>query len=311
MKLILSLLLALASITAVDAQRYRNPQQYLREFNNEKRKIDMKSLLYLQASLKGSEPRRIERYHEMVLEQMRESRRDLERVGPYEDYEVLKREYIKGLDMLIEAYERDFGIAEKLRENKYKSYEDLKKYYDAVTAAEDKMYEAVYKLEKAEDHFAKTYYIEFERDPEIVQEYIMLDEATLYSRDMTLSFFRVEQEVQEFLSAVKEDKHDSLGIQVGEIQKAIKESEQEVAQYADFDGEDDLYQEVLGYLEEMKEEVHENLRPVAEQLANQFLDEDEYEDAQKQLQHFINRHSGRVEDFYETRNELIEEYLPE
>ncbi|MDZ7847841.1 MAG: hypothetical protein U5L96_14365 [Owenweeksia sp.] len=138
---------------SLEAQRYRNPQAIpCSEFNNQKRKIDQKTLLYLEASVKGDEPRRIAKYHELVLEQLQESKRDLERVGPYEDYEILKREYTNALDQLITAYKKDFGVAEELRENKYDSYEDLKKYYDAVTEAKGKMYDATYAMEKAEDH---------------------------------------------------------------------------------------------------------------------------------------------------------------
>src|SRR5690606_1763533 len=116
-------------------------------------------------------------------DQLRDSKAELSRIGDYEGYDILQREYVDALTIYIDAYEKDFGIAEELTEHRYDSYEDLKKYYDAVTKAEDGMLDASYKMEKAEDHFAKMHFFTIERDEEIEEEYRLLDEVTLYTRD--------------------------------------------------------------------------------------------------------------------------------
>src|SRR5690606_13824121 len=117
----------------------------------------------------------------------------------------------------------------------------------------------------------------------------LLDEVTLYSRDMTLSFFRVDAQARKFLGAVQRDHLDSLPLIVTEMRKAIKTSQEEVEEYADFEGEKDLYNELVDYLEEMEDEVNENLAELAQNLQNEFLDEKQREEAQKQLKNFTKR----------------------
>jgi hypothetical protein len=296
---------------SMDAQKYKNPQQYLREFSNQNRKINKKNLLYLKASLKGMDERRVQRYREMMVEQLKESKAAIERLGPYNDYEILQREYVDGLTIFIDAYEKDFGVAEELIKKRYESYKDLKKYYDAVYKAEGEMLKATFKLEAAEDHFAKMHFFNLERDEEVQEEYRMLDEVTLYSRDMTLSFFRVEAEVRNYLGVIGRSHEDSLDIILTDMRTALVESKKEIAEYADFDGNDDLYEETLYYLTEIEAEMRDNLKPLASKLENEFLDEREYRDAQKDLERFVKRHNGLVNDFFETKTQLIEDYLPE
>ena len=215
------------------------------------------------------------------------------------------------MDMYINAFENNFGVAEELSKNRYNSYEDLKKYYEAVTKAEGEMLDAAYRIEQAEEHFAKNHYLTITRDEEMEEEYRMLDEVTLYSRDMTLSFFRVDAQVRKYLKAVEVGGTDSLSAIVSDLRAAYHESKKEVEQYTDFDGRKMLYNEMLDYLEEIEGELNENLPELTENLKNNFLAEDEYEDTQRDLERFIKRHKYRVENFFETKNDLIEDYLPE
>lgn len=309
---LLSLLAILIGLSfSLDAQKYKNPQAYLREYSNQNRKINKKNLLYLKASLKGMDERRVTRYREMMVEQLKESKVVIQRLGSYKDYDILRREYIDGLTIFIDAYEKDFGVAEELIKKRYDSYEDLKKYYEAVYKAEGEMIKASYKMEAAEDHFAKMHFFAIERDEETQEEYEMLDEVTLYTRDMTLCFFRVEADVRDFLEIVTKSHMDSLDYVLTNMRDALIESKREIAEYADFEGEDDLYEETLFYLTEMDVELRENLKPLSSELENEFLDEREYRDAQRELDRFVKRHQILVLDFFETKADLLEKYLPE
>ena len=310
-KFILILVAILAGFGSAEAQRYRNPSQYLRQFNNQKRKADIKTLLYLESSIKGEDPRRIQKYHEIVLEQMKEAKKEVERIGAYKGDDVLQREYVAGFEMLIAVFDKEFRKAEDLRDSMYDSYDMLKRYYAEVTGAEDIMYEAFYKIEAAEDHFAKTNFLEFERDPEIVLRFDELDIATLHSRDMTLAFFRVEYPVSVLIDNIKAKDFDSIETNIADINNAIDLSVEDVKKYADFEGEDWLIKELEDYIGDMKEEVNFNLVPIAEELQNRFLDEKDYNSAVKDLDRFVDRHEGRVQDFFDTREDFIYAYLPE
>ena len=308
---VLSLFILLSFGFTSQAQKYKKPEQYFREFQAQKRKINKKNLLYLKASLRGDDERRVAKYREMMVDQLKDSKTELSRIGDYEGYDILQREFVDALTIYIEAYEKDFGIAEELTAHRYDSYEDLKKYYDAVTKAEDGMLDASYKMEKAEDHFAKMHFFTIERDEEIEEEYRLLDEVTLYTRDMTLSFFRVEQHAKDFLWAVNEGKTDSLDIILTQMQKDIRVSQAEIEEYADFEGQKDLYKFTEYFLEEMTLEVNENLRDLADQLENKYLEDKDYKKAQKDLERFVSRHNEYLQDFFDTKRDLILDYLPE
>ena len=310
-KFILASLLILVGFGSMEAQRYRNPSQYLRQFNNQKRKADIKTLLYLEASIKDEDPRRVAKYHEIVLDQMKESKKEVQRIGAYNGDDILQREYVAGFDILINVFDKDFRKAEEMRDSMYDSFQHLEKYYAQVTGAEDIMYDAFYKIEAAEDHFIKTNFIEFERDQEIVLRYDELDIATLHSRDMTLAFFRVEYQVSTLMDDIKAKDFDSIQSSIGKINRAIEVTVEELKEYAEFDGEDWLIEELEDYIGDMKEEVNFNLVPIAEQLQNRFLDEKDYNSAVKDLDRFVSRHEGRVEDFFETRDDFVYAYLPE
>lgn len=310
-KLIITFLVVFIGVGTIEAQRYRNPSQYLRQFNNHKRKADIKTLLYLEANLKAEDPRRVQKYQEIVLSQLKDSKKELARIGPYQEDDVLQREYVSGFEMMIDAFDKDFRRAGALGDSMNDSYESLKRYYSAMTEAEDHLYEASYKIDAAEDHFINTYYLEFERDQEIIDRFNKLDEATLHSRDMTLAFFRVEYQVQAMMDHINNKELDSIQDDIIDIKEAIGLSGGELKEYAEFEGEDDLIEELEDYLGDMLEEVNFNLIPLSEQLQNRYLDEKDYQSTQKDLQRFVDRHKGRVEDFYETRADFIEEYIPE
>lgn len=308
---ILSLLLLVAFALPAEAQKYKKPEQYYREFQSQNRKISRKNLIYLEAVLKDEDERKIAKYREMMVDQLKDSRQELSRIGDYDGYDILQREYMTALDMYIDAFEKEFGVAEELTAKRYDSYEDLKAYFDAVTKAEGEMLDASYKIEKAEDHFAKMHFFTIERDEEMDEQFRLLDEATLYTRDMTLSFFRVEQHSKRFLTAIKEDNTDSLSYILTDMQKDIRVSKQELAEYEEFEGNNSLIKYLNWYLDEMTIEAEENLRPLAEQLKNDYLDDKDYKKAQKELEKFIARHNDNLEEFFAIKNDLILDYLPE
>jgi hypothetical protein len=295
----------------LNAQRYKNPQAYFKKFQNENRKLRIKNLRYLKASLKSSDQRKVDKFRQVVLDQAKSSKISVGRIGPYKDYDILQKEYVKAMQMYIDAFEKNFGVADELSKNRYNSYEDLKKYYQAVGKAEEEMLTAAFQIESAEDHFARTYYLKVVRDEEMEEQYALLDEVTLYSRDMTLSFFRIDAQVRMYLKLVERGSLDSLNDVVSEMRRAVIKSKEELKAYDAFEGETALYDQMSEYIEEMEVELNENLGGLTDNLQNEFMEEKEYKLTQRDLNDFIERHNYRSEDFFETKRELIEDYLPE
>lgn len=293
------------------AQKFKNPQSYFKQFQKENRKLRIKQFKYMESALKNQSEKKVLKMRQLVLDQAKKSKTNIARLGPYDGSDILQKEYIASLDIYIDALENSFGLAEELVKNRYNSYEDLKKYYDAVTKAEDKMIEAGYRLEKAEDHFANINYLTISRDEELEEQYAMLDEVTLYSRDMTLIYFRVESKVNLYLDVVTRKNMDSLNLIVSDIRAAVKESTEELSTYDEFDGNKSFLRVIRDYLEEMEVEIDETLLPLSDALQNEYMDEDEFKDVQKEFKRFVKNRNYWSENFFETKNDLILDYLPE
>lgn len=307
----LPLILLLAFGSQMQAQKFKNPKTYFKKFQLESKKLRVKNFKYLKSSLKSDKPKKVDKFRLAVIEQAKTSKRIIDRLGPYQEYDILRKEYLRSMDMFIHAFENNFGVADELSKNRYKSYEDLKKYYKAVEKAESEMLEASFRIEAAEEHFAKKYNLEIVKNEELETQYTQLDEVTLYSRDMTLSYFRMDAEVRKYLAIVNRGNMDSLPEVVTDIRLAVRESKTEVEEYQAFDGETDLYDQMVEYIEEIEVELNENLDELTDNLQNEFMDEDEYSEVQKNLRKFGKRHQFRVTEFFEVKVDLIESYLPE
>lgn len=295
----------------MEAQKFKNPISYFKKFQGENKKIKKKNFRYLKASLRGDNAKKVDKFRSVVVEQLKDSKNSIERLGAYKGDDILRKEYIRSLEMYIHAFENNFGVADALIKNRYNSYEDLKKYYAAVEVAEDEMLDANYIIEAAEEYFAKKNELVIQRDEEMEKQYENLDEVTLYSRDMTLSYFRIDAQVRLYLNIVSRGNMDSLPDVVTDMRRAVKESKIEVENYASFDGETDLYDEMHEYIEEIQGELEENMDKMTDGLQNEFLDQDEFDEVQNDLEDFVKRHKYRVHSFFETKAELIEAYLPE
>lgn len=309
-KIFLIFLTSLLALPVV-AQRGKNDARaYFKDFQSETRRISRKNYIYLEASVKGSDATRVERYREMVVEQLNESTKAIDRLSMYEGDDVLKREYMDALAMYVKAFGEQFKMADSLNAFKFNSFKDLMLYHTQLTDAEQNMIDASYKIKKAEEYFAKKYNVELRRDEETEEEYRILDEITLYARDMTEAFFRVDDQSQRFINVAARNHTDSLELIVNDMRVAIKTSEETIANYTDDLENDKLKRDVKFYLEDVKEELNVQMVPLAEKLDNPYMEEKEYKKAKKELENFIYQTNKYREDFFDARADLIEDYLP-
>ncbi len=311
MKKVLLIILTASIVAPVMAQRGKNDARaYFKDFQSETRRISRKNYIYLEASVKGTDPARVQRYREMVVEQLNDSKNALDRITIYEGDDVLKREYMDALDMYLKAFGEQFKVADSLNTFKFNSFKDLMLYNKKLTEAEQNMIDASYKIKKAEEYFAKKYDVELRRDEETEEEYRMLDEITLYARDMTEAFFRVDDQSQRFINVAARNHTDSLEQIVDAMRDAINTSQNTVDTYGDDLENDKLKRDVKFYLEDVKEDLSVQLMPLAEKLDNPYMEEKEYKKAKKELENFIYQTKKYREDFFDARADLIEDYLP-
>jgi len=304
-RILILFLLIFIALPSLEAQRYRDARTYYREFQSQNRRLNIKNMRYLEAVAQGLDERRVAKFREMVLDQLKETKRDLERVGPYKEDDILWKEYMAALEMYIEAYSEDFGKAQELSGEKYTSYEKLKGYYEAASVAEIKLLDANYKIEKAEDYFAKTYKVDLRRDTAAIGKALRLDDVTVYTRDLALIFYRVDAHLLAIFASVEENKTDTLSIIITDLRKDIRVAQAEIEEMGDYKGDDELKDFVLGFIEEIDASIEEELRPAAEILEARYQDQESLADAKADMEDYRLWHNEMALEFFEVRKELI------
>ena len=309
-KIILSsLLLGFFFSLSLPAQRYRDPGDYYRELSSQNRRLQMKKMRYLESVLTNSDPRRTDRYRELVVEQIDNSLSELRRVGAYKGDSVVIKEYIRGYKMQEEAFKELFGQAEELGGSRFTNYDSLKRYYDHFNKAELTMNEGDYILSEADAYFFNTYSFEPRRSNDLGEQLQKLDQLSVYLRDVNMAFYRVDAVLHEFFVAVEEKRVDSLQEMVVQLRRAVKTSQEEARSIGEFQGEDDAIDFLMDYLEEVQDNIDDTFRPLAEKFSNQFLADEDYKDALKDLRKLEEWHQEERSEFLEDQQEMVEDFL--
>lgn len=312
MKKVLTLFMLLViCLPQVEAQRYKDARSYYREFSSQGRRIQIKNMRYMEAIAKGDDERRIKKFRQMVVDQLKESQKAIQRVGPYKEDDVLHREYLQGLDMYIEAYETLFGKAEELLADRYKSIENLEAYYKLANEAEVKALDAAYKIEKAEDFFGKTYQVDLRRDTVIQEKMLRLDEMIVSIREVTLEYFRVDAEMQRLFNAIDSNKTDNLSEIIGDIRRANRTAMTAMELIEPMEDYEDLQDQAFYFFEEVEGSIDEELSPMVEVYEFKYKDQDDLQDAQEALISYKEFLKEMRIEFFEVRSEMILSYLEE
>lgn len=307
--LLFSLLMGLFSSISLQAQRYRDPGDYYRELSSQNRRLQMKKMRYLESVLTNADPRRTDRYRELVVEQIDKSLQELRRVGSYQGDSVVLKEYLRGYEMQQEAFKELFGRAEELGDSRFTNYDSLKRYYDHFNEAELTMNEGDYILSEANDYFFNTYTFQPRRSNDLDEQLRKLDELSVYLRDVNMAFYRVDAVLHEFFTAVEEKEVDSLKENVVQLRRAVKTSQEEAQNLGEFQGEDDAIDFLKDYLEEIQDNIDDTFRPLAQKFSNQFLADDDYQDAKKELGKLEEWHQEERSAFLEDQQEMVEDFL--
>jgi hypothetical protein len=134
---------------------------------------------------------------------------------------------------------------------------------------------------------------------------------TIYTRELSLAFFQVDAPMSAFFKAAEAKQGDTLFDILNTVRQAVRISQDALADMPEFDGKDFLLEELEYYLEEIRDALDETIRPLADQLSNEFLPEDEYEDVQDELEDLKEWHAKARADFFETQTYIVLKYLEE
>lgn len=307
----LGFLLLLLAPFGGQAQRYDDPGDYYREFFSENRRLQMKKIRYLESALANEDPRRTQRYRQMVLEQVKESLNTIPRFSDYRGDSIMLREYLKAFRMYKKAFEGPFGKAEKLGADRYAGYDSLKLYYQYFNEGERLMLDADYTIQEAHDYFFNEYTYKPRLTSDLDEKLALIDQLSLYFRDVNLAFYRVDAVLRRFFKQVENKQRDSLSATVADLRRAVRTSMEEAEQLEGLEGNNEPVEDLKDYLAEVNENIDEEIRPLAENLANEFLPAEQYEEAMEDLQDLREWHQEQRSQFLENQKEVIAAYLEE
>lgn len=294
-----------------EAQRYKDAKGYYREFYSQSRRIQIKNMRYMEAVAKGSDERLIKKFREMVVDQLKDTKKALSRVGPYKEDDILIREYNGGLDLYLKAYEELFGNAEELLANRYKSIENLEAYYKLANEAEMMALDAGYKIEKAEDYFGKTYQVDLRRDTIMQERVLKLDEMIVSIREVTLEYFRIDSQLQNLFATIDSNKTDNLTEMIGEIRTATRKARLQLEEVQPLEDYESLLEQALYFCDEVDGSIDEELKPMAEVYEFKYKDQDDLADAKEIMINYKEFLKEMRLEFFAVREEMILDYLEE
>jgi len=308
-KIVLILFALLLFAPQIEAQN--NAQSYYRKIANEKKKVNKKRLKHFQASLKGDNPKKTERYRTMVVDQVNASMKIIKKMRPYQGDSAFRNDYVRVLNLYNLAYTRAYGNIKELEDSSKMSYDNMMLYLDAVEEMDATIEEAAEKLTRNEEYFANKYKFTIRYDEEMEAQYELLNDVLYYLRESYRSYFRVEVEFL-YLLANYED-FDTKRERKRQMQtvKAIEKTLSETVLLGDFDGDDSYQKGLMNLLEDMETIMREDYTEIIDLAEDGSYDEKKWDKGMKKLDGFVEDLKALMHAYYEDKADFVDAYLPD
>lgn len=220
MKTLLTLLLSLTLGYTALAQHSNSPAAYLNSIKNERAKVELKTINYYKASLTEQHHNMINARFEMVLDQLKRSRKDLAKKASFRNDERLKTQYLETFDSLYFIFNISFKHVEQIKLYSAQDQSGLEHYYQALAAAERNMMAAIKAFDRAENLFKTSYNTQIDRYQETNLKLDLLFKVSSYNRTITQCFKRVDIAMLNYLKIV--DEVNSRSAETAALQEAFE-----------------------------------------------------------------------------------------
>ena len=315
MKRSILLILLLAFATGLWAQGKQNPRLYYRQFNNEYLKIRQRDLRYRECKIREEDRKKVETIRNAVVKQIEESRIKIANLPPFKDNPMMIEGYLEGLDTLHYAFTEMLDTALARERYQYQSYDELNEYYWKLDEAESKIKQGYAILRDVEDEFAIVQHMGLKRRTEIQEQFELMDKVNRHTRQLTLSYYRIDHMLLNFVDTINKYTNTDLDIfmlpeSVDEIRILAEEERGRIEEFKDPELKKDLYKELVSYLKEIDSEAKHHLLDLAQHLDAEPFYTNAYRDARIDLDYFSGRYDRLSRNFKDARKEYILEYFP-
>ena len=246
--LILSFFFILPSVVA-----QTSANSYYRKMHNEQKKMMKKQIRFTKMLLLNSDPRRLDQGRDQIVTQIETSKKAIKKMPFFEGDSAYKKDYLNAFDLYHNAYTDLYDKAKETSGDGIETYEQMEKYLNAFTDMEIEIITADENVLAIEEYFVNRHNLELIDDGEVADTYETLMYLSEYIREVKLILSRVVFEADKVCAAYKKRQFDTIPRLRVAMVKAADFAMSDMVKLGDFDGDDDLYKDVTGIIEDLKE----------------------------------------------------------
>ncbi len=292
------------------------------EYNNyivaENNKISVLMLKYSSEAVHNPDETEVLKLRIDIIKHIAQTYNQVSRMPSYENDPQLRDEAVKILEEYLNTYKVDYDVVSKLKVESLTSYEALKAFYDAEDKADLKIKAAMKRFREAQGKFAKKYGGQMEKETPVKDKLAEISETArkvgLYQKDLTLVYFRVSSELDNFVKALNEKQTpEKLDVFRQKIITYSDLSLQKLAQIKAYENETVFRKSIADNILSMKNLAKEDLNVIVEtkrkQAKNAMKNEDvdQYNAAVEKF----NKENERYSNTYNTiSDQFLKKYFP-
>lgn len=216
------------------------------------------TLQYINLSANSTDINEIEKSRNDLILEIRKSISKIGKLPSFEGSNKLKSETLNVFNIYLDTYENDLLTSLSLKGKYTDSYEALEAYFDAEKEADEKLYNAVTKLTKAQEKFAQKHNLKIDKtahdDAEKRMEFIT--SLKEYSRSIFIEYFKVSFEFNEMIKIIHERKGKLLDRKRNEVIAVSNESLKSLRRAKPFNGDGEylgLAIDIIEYFKNLSE----------------------------------------------------------
>ncbi|MBU0764860.1 MAG: hypothetical protein KJ607_08500 [Bacteroidetes bacterium] len=203
--IILLLVFFTVQVWSQEAEEIELAKAYIEKIYEQRIAVSKKNLEYVIESVHGNDGAVLNEKRQQVVRQLDESIAIIDKkMFSHAGDAHLKNQIYKIMEQYREVYGKDYKTALRLRESRENSFDDMKKYLDAVEIAEKKIHTAETQMNRALDEFVEKYNAGFTRDVRLEKLIEDVTGVNEYNRKILLVYFKVINMNKDFTKAFNE-----------------------------------------------------------------------------------------------------------
>ena len=189
------------------AQDVNNPGTYLTAINNAQTEMNQKYMVYMSAAAHGRRARKIEKLRKSVLESIDDCRFKTIDIPIFKGDNSLRQSSIEYIKLCYNVFNEDYAKIVNMEDIAERSYDDMQAYLLLREMTNQKINEAVAKMDTAARVFASKYHIQLiDNKNQLDEKLEQSGQVNDYADNVYLVFFKCYWQDGEIVKAMNQEK---------------------------------------------------------------------------------------------------------